>query len=107
MRVPRTNSPADVWVRHPGSTAACDNCDFPRTGTNAKPKPLPDRVLRPNHVLRSQIVEFRERHGLPALPGWEPDPQETVTAAPPPLEEDAAAAAAGTGGAPLCGDAPP
>jgi hypothetical protein len=38
----------------------------PRTGNV-----LPDRVLRPNHVLRSQIVEFRERHGLAALPVWE------------------------------------
>ena len=47
----------------------------PRTGNV-----LPDRVLRPNHVLRSQIVEFRERHGLAALPVWEPDPQEVVTA---------------------------
>ena len=58
-------------------------------------------MLRPNHVLRSQIVEFRERHGLPALPGWEPDPQETVIAAPaadpppPPLD------AAGPLGAPV------
>ena len=29
-----------------GSTAACDNCDFPRTGTNAKPKPLPSNTQR-------------------------------------------------------------
>ena len=51
----------------------------PRTGNV-----LPDRVLRPNHVLRSQIVEFRERHGLASLPVWEPDPQETVRAPPSP-----------------------
>lgn len=51
----------------------------PRTGNV-----LPDRVLRPNHVLRSQIVEFRERHGLASLPVWEPDPQETVQTPPSP-----------------------
>ena len=33
-------------------------------------------------MLRSQIVEFRERHGLAPLPVWEPDPQETVSAPP-------------------------
>jgi hypothetical protein len=51
----------------------------PRTGNV-----LPDRVLRPNHVLRSQIVEFRERHGLAPLPVWEPDPQEMVSTPPNP-----------------------
>eukprot|EP01048_Picozoa_sp_COSAG05_P026871 COSAG05_NODE_7556_length_797_cov_0.988539_1_plen_121_part_10 len=49
----------------------------PRTGNE-----LPDKILRPNHVLRAQIVEFRERKGLPALPPWEPDPQEVVNTAP-------------------------
>ena len=48
-------------------------------------QPLPDKVLRPNHSLRAQIVEFRERRALPALPPWSPDPQETVpTRAPEP-----------------------
>ena len=40
------------------------------------------QVIRPNHSLRTQIVEFREQYDLPALPAWSPDPQETVE--PPP-----------------------
>lgn len=44
---------------------------------------LPDKVLRPNHSLRAQIVEFRERQNLPALPPWSPDPQEVVPTRPP------------------------
>lgn len=43
---------------------------------------LPDKVLRPNHSLRAQIVEFRERSNLPALPPWSPDPQEVVPSRP-------------------------
>eukprot|EP00929_Paragymnodinium_shiwhaense_P117931 TRINITY_DN893_c4_g1_i1.p1 TRINITY_DN893_c4_g1~~TRINITY_DN893_c4_g1_i1.p1 ORF type:complete len:926 (+),score=235.28 TRINITY_DN893_c4_g1_i1:74-2851(+) len=39
---------------------------------------LPDRVLRPNHAMRAQVIAWRERNGLPALPPWEPEPQEVV-----------------------------
>lgn len=45
----------------------------PKTGQQ-----LPDRVLRPNHAVRAQILAWREQHGLPPLPQWEPEPQETV-----------------------------
>mmetsp|Transcript_53844 Transcript_53844/g.93557 ORF Transcript_53844/g.93557 Transcript_53844/m.93557 type:complete len:1009 (+) Transcript_53844:87-3113(+) len=45
----------------------------PKTGQE-----LPDNVLRPNHALRAQILAWRERQGLPPLPPWEPEPQETV-----------------------------
>lgn len=45
----------------------------PKTGQE-----LPDTVLRPNHALRAQILAWRERQGLPPLPPWEPEPQETV-----------------------------
>ncbi|CAE7475977.1 dbr1, partial [Symbiodinium sp. CCMP2456] len=42
----------------------------PKTGQE-----LPDKVLRPNHALRAQIIAYRERKGLPSLPPWEPEPQ--------------------------------
>lgn len=45
----------------------------PKTG-----RELPDRVLRPNHSLRTQILAWREANNLPPLPPWEPEPQETV-----------------------------
>eukprot|EP00931_Biecheleriopsis_adriatica_P119691 TRINITY_DN94904_c0_g1_i1.p1 TRINITY_DN94904_c0_g1~~TRINITY_DN94904_c0_g1_i1.p1 ORF type:complete len:941 (-),score=200.59 TRINITY_DN94904_c0_g1_i1:9-2831(-) len=52
----------------------------PKTGQE-----LPDKVLRPNHAMRAQIIALRERLGMPALPPWEPEPQETVaTRAPTP-----------------------
>lgn len=37
-----------------------------------------DRDIRPNRLLRTQIVEYRERTGLPKLPEWQPDPVESV-----------------------------
>eukprot|EP00051_Salpingoeca_urceolata_P011714 m.145433 g.145433 ORF g.145433 m.145433 type:complete len:624 (-) comp17223_c2_seq1:198-2069(-) len=49
----------------------------PRTG-----EPLPDKVLRPNHALRAQIVDFRERHGLPRAQPWDPNPETVPTANP-------------------------
>eukprot|EP00658_Telonema_sp_P-2_P031035 TRINITY_DN23314_c0_g1_i17.p1 TRINITY_DN23314_c0_g1~~TRINITY_DN23314_c0_g1_i17.p1 ORF type:complete len:487 (+),score=120.46 TRINITY_DN23314_c0_g1_i17:83-1543(+) len=39
---------------------------------------LPDKVIRPNHSLRAQVVEFREKHALPPLEPWAPEPQEEV-----------------------------
>eukprot|EP00038_Savillea_parva_P027084 m.57504 g.57504 ORF g.57504 m.57504 type:complete len:752 (-) comp7767_c1_seq1:69-2324(-) len=39
---------------------------------------LPDRDIRPNRLLRTQIAEFRERNGMEPLPEWLPDPVETV-----------------------------
>ncbi|CAK0825046.1 unnamed protein product, partial [Prorocentrum cordatum] len=45
----------------------------PKTGQE-----LPDKVLRPNHSMRAQIISWRERYRLPPLPPWEPEPQETV-----------------------------
>ncbi|CAJ1414009.1 unnamed protein product, partial [Effrenium voratum] len=45
----------------------------PKTG-----RELPDKVLRPNHALRAQIMAFREQKGLPPLPPWEPESQEVV-----------------------------
>lgn len=51
----------------------------PKTGQE-----LPDKVLRPNHALRAQIIAYRERKGLPSLPPWEPEPQEVVRPTRPP-----------------------
>jgi len=45
----------------------------PKTG-----RELPDKVLKPNHALRAQIMAFRELRGLPPLPPWEPESQEVV-----------------------------
>lgn len=47
----------------------------PKTG-----RELPDKVLKPNHALRAQIMAFRESRGLPPLPPWEPESQEVVQA---------------------------
>ncbi|CAK0870691.1 unnamed protein product [Prorocentrum cordatum] len=57
---------------------------FEEHGTSPKTgQELTDKVLRPNHSMRAQILAWRERHGLPPQPPWEPEPQETVrTAAP-------------------------
>lgn len=50
-----------------------EHATSPKTG-----HALPDAVLRPNHALRAQIITWREKHGLPPLPPWEPEPQERV-----------------------------
>eukprot|EP00930_Biecheleria_cincta_P044380 TRINITY_DN30501_c0_g1_i2.p1 TRINITY_DN30501_c0_g1~~TRINITY_DN30501_c0_g1_i2.p1 ORF type:complete len:873 (+),score=173.18 TRINITY_DN30501_c0_g1_i2:167-2620(+) len=55
-----------------------DHGTSPKTGQE-----LPDKVLRPNHALRTQIIAFREKKGMPPLPPWEPAPQETVPTRPP------------------------
>lgn len=51
----------------------------PKTG-----RVLPDKVLRPNHSMRAQIITWRERQGLAPLPPWEPSDQETVQTVPGP-----------------------
>uniref|UniRef100_A0A7S4WGM4 RING-type E3 ubiquitin transferase n=1 Tax=Alexandrium monilatum TaxID=311494 RepID=A0A7S4WGM4_9DINO len=60
----------------------------PKTG-----QALPDKVLRPNHAIRAQVLAWRERRGLPPLPPWEPEPQETVPTREPPTPQVQAPAA--------------
>eukprot|EP00041_Stephanoeca_diplocostata_P033392 m.1102612 g.1102612 ORF g.1102612 m.1102612 type:complete len:628 (-) comp24326_c0_seq94:1985-3868(-) len=57
----------------------------PRTGQQ-----LPDSDLRPNHALRAQIADFRAKHGMTALPPWEPDTVENVPSIVQPNAEDGA-----------------
>jgi len=49
---------------------------------------LPDKVLRPNWHLRSQIVAHRMKLGMEPLPSWDPEDQETIRNPPQPVPEE-------------------
>ena len=91
MKQPVITSDGHTYERAAISQWLETHATSPRTG-NA----LPDKVLRPNHNLRAQIVQYRETHSLPAMELWEPTAQETVQT----REATAAAEGAGAGGVP-------
>ena len=54
-----------------------DHDTSPKTMTKLK-----NKLLVPNHVLRAQIIDFRQRNGLPEEKAWEPDPSTMNTSEP-------------------------
>lgn len=73
MELPVITSDGHTYERSAIAKWLEDHSTSPKTG-----QLLPDKVLRPNHAIRAQIIAWRERTGLPPLPPWEPEPQETV-----------------------------